>query len=90
MHFLYSNSLVLCAVRPYSSHSRSPCQPPTLSQPRYWQLRLIIADLAANKTAGVNRGVFLPLSNLVDGSLTFTLSLDVSSTEGIPDSVLET
>ncbi len=31
----------------------------------------------------------MPLSNLADGSLTFTLELDVSSTEGIPQATLE-
>jgi hypothetical protein len=34
-------------------------------------------------------GIFLPLSNLADGGLTFTLELDVTSEEGIPPRVLE-
>ena len=53
-------------------------------------MRLVIADVPASQIGDVHREVLVPLTNLADGSLTFTLTLDVSSTEGIPESVLET
>ena len=62
----------------------------TQTEARYTRLRLVISDVAANKIADVNRGVFIPLSNLADDGLTFTMELEVSSSEGIPESVLET
>jgi len=55
----------------------------------YHRVRLVIAGVPAGKIADVNRGIFLPLSNLADGGLTFTLELDVTSAEGIPPRVLE-
>jgi hypothetical protein len=45
---------------------------------------MMVVTLPASKIADVNRGIFLPLSNLADGGLTFTLELDVTSGEGIP------
>jgi hypothetical protein len=54
----------------------------------YHRLRLVIADVPASKIADVNRGIFLPLSNLADGGLTFTLEIDVTSAEGIPQRTL--
>jgi hypothetical protein len=53
------------------------------------RLRLVIADVPANRIADVNRGIFVPLSNLADGGLTVTLELDVTSAEGIPARTLE-
>ncbi len=55
----------------------------------YHRLRLVIADIPAGKIADVNRGIFLPLSNLADDGLTFTLEIDVTSEEGIPARTLE-
>ncbi|MGC9396728.1 MAG: hypothetical protein ACP5J4_17930, partial [Anaerolineae bacterium] len=67
-----------------------PGPAPTLpTETTYHHVRLVIADVPASKIADVNRGVFLPLSNRVDGGLTFTLTLDVTSTEGIPEHTLE-
>ena len=37
----------------------------------------------------MNRGILLPLSNVVDGTLEFTLTLDVTSQEGITQDTLE-
>ncbi len=62
-------------------------EPP--SEAAYHRLRLVIADIPASKIADVNRGVFLPLSNLADGGLTFTLELDITSEDGIPQKTLE-
>jgi hypothetical protein len=55
----------------------------------YHHVRLVIADVPAGKIGDVNRGIFLPLSNRVDGGLRFTLELDVTSAEGIPERTLE-
>ncbi|MGC9400214.1 MAG: DUF499 domain-containing protein, partial [Anaerolineae bacterium] len=55
----------------------------------YHHLRLVIADVPAGKIGDVNRGIFLPLSNRVDGGLRFTLGLDITSAEGIPGRTLE-
>ena len=63
--------------------------PPTPTETSYHRVRLVIADIQASKIADVNRGIFLPLSNRVDGGLTFTLELDVTSTEGISEKTLE-
>jgi len=62
---------------------------PTPSETRYHKLRLVISGVPASRIADVNRGIFLPLSNVVDGSLTFTLELDVTSQEGIAPDTLE-
>jgi hypothetical protein len=48
-----------------------------------------VDGVPAGRIGDVNRGVFLPLSNLVDDGLTFTLELDVTSAEGIPEATLE-
>ena len=64
--------------------------PVTPTEPRYKRVHLTISGVAANKIADVNRGIFIPLSNLADDGLTFTLELEVASSEGIPESVLET
>lgn len=53
------------------------------------RLHLIVTGIPASKIADVNRSIFLPLSNLADGGLTFTLELEVTSTEGIPQPTLE-
>ena len=63
--------------------------PPLPTETNYHRVRLVIADIPASKIADVNRGIFLPLSNRVDGGLTFTLELDVTSAEGIPEKTLE-
>ena len=55
----------------------------------YHHVRLVIADVPAGKIGDVNRGIFLPLSKRVDGGLRFTLELDVTSAEGIPERTLE-
>jgi hypothetical protein len=55
----------------------------------YHHVRLVIADVPAGKIGDVNRGIFLPLSNRVDGGLRFTLELDVTSAEGISERTLE-
>ncbi len=61
----------------------------TPPQTTYHRVRLAIAGVAASKIADVDRGIFLPLSALVDGDLTFTLEIDVTSAEGIPARTLE-
>ncbi|MBN1920387.1 MAG: ATP-binding protein [Anaerolineae bacterium] len=69
-----------------------PVKPPTPvpgAEKAFHRVHLVIADIPASKIADVNRGVFMPLSNLADGGLTFTLELDVTSTEGIPQATLE-
>ncbi len=66
--------------------SADPGAPPA---PVYHRLHLVIADVPASKIADVNRGLFLPLSNLADDGLRFTLELDVTSAEGIPERILE-
>lgn len=65
-----------------------PTPPVMPTESRYHHLHLVIADVPASKIADVNRGIFMPLSNLVDG-LTFTLELDVDSAEGISESTVE-
>ncbi len=60
-----------------------------LQETVYPRLRLVIADIPAGKIADVNRGIFTPLSNRVDGGLSFTLTLDVTSQVGIPERTLE-
>ncbi len=68
----------------------SPGPPPSHpAETSYRRVRLVIADIPAGKIGDINRGVFLPLSNRVDGGLTFTLTLDVTSQEGIPERTLE-
>jgi hypothetical protein len=56
---------------------------------RYRRVWLVISGIASGKIADVNRGIFVPMSNLADDGLTFTLELDVTSSEGIPESMLE-
>jgi hypothetical protein len=69
--------------------SPTPPQPTPPQEANYRRVRLVIADIPASKIADVNRGLFLPLSNRADGGLTFTLTLDVHSSEGIPQRTLE-
>lgn len=64
-----------------------PTPPP--ADAAYHRVRLVIAGVPAGKIADVNRGIFLPLSNLADGGLTFTLEIDVTSAEGVPQRTLE-
>ena len=66
-------------------------EPPTPPEEKecYHRLRLVISGVPASRIADVNRGIFIPLSNVVDGSLTFTLELDVTSQEGITQDTLE-
>jgi hypothetical protein len=68
-------------------HEGAGPQPPP--ETVYHHLRLVIADIPSGKIGDVNRGIFLPLSNRVDGGLRFTLELDVTSAEGIPERTLE-
>ena len=56
---------------------------------KYHRLRLVVSSMQASKIADINRGIFMPLAQLVDGGLTFTLTLDVSSTEGITRDLLD-
>ncbi len=55
----------------------------------YHQVRLVINDVPASRIADVNRGIFMPLSAASDQPLTFTLTLAVSSEEGISQETLE-
>ncbi|MFP4346160.1 MAG: ATP-binding protein [Anaerolineales bacterium] len=75
-------------VRPDQGGPGPGPTPPT-PEKRYHHLRLTITGVPAGRIGDVNRGVFLPLSNLVDDGLTFTLELDVTSAEGIPEATLE-
>jgi hypothetical protein len=59
------------------------------AEKRFHRLRLTIADVPAGRIGDVNRGIFIPLSNLADGGLTLTLELDITSDEGIPEATLE-
>ncbi|MBN1260855.1 MAG: hypothetical protein JXB35_09260, partial [Anaerolineae bacterium] len=63
--------------------------PPPREEVTLHRLRLVVSDIPASKIADVNRGIFMPLSNLVDGALTFTLEIDVTSQEGIPQATVE-
>ena len=47
-----------------------------------------MTDVPAGSIADVNRGILMPISRAV-GDFTFTLEIDVSSTEGISQSTLE-
>jgi hypothetical protein len=58
------------------------------TEKRYHRVRLVVADVPASKIAGVNRGVFMPLSQAA-GEATFTMEIEVTSEEGISDSTLE-
>lgn len=64
--------------------------PPTPSTTAaHHRVHLVISDIPANRIADVNRGIFMPLSARSDEPLTFTLTLDVSSSEGISEATLE-
>jgi len=51
--------------------------------------RLVVADVPANRIADVNRGSFVPLTNLADGDLTFTLEIGITNADGVLDRTLE-
>ena len=55
----------------------------------YHHVRLVIQDVLASRIADVNRGIFMPLSAVADEPLTFTLTLEVNSEEGITPATLE-
>jgi|GEM_PF-71499 len=55
---------------------------------RYHQVHLVISGIPASKIADVNRGIFIPIKNGV-GEFSFTLTLDVTSDDGISQSVLD-
>ncbi|MCB0627703.1 MAG: ATP-binding protein [Pseudomonadales bacterium] len=55
----------------------------------YKQVRLVIGGIPASRIADVNRGIFMPLGAASDTPLTFTLTIEVSSEEGITSATLE-
>lgn len=59
-----------------------------LKETRYQRVRLVVAGVPANKIADAHRGILQPLSQVTD-DLTFTLTLDVASEEGISEATLE-
>lgn len=63
----------------------------TIAQPpaNYKRVRLVISDIPASRIADVNRGIFMPLSAATDTPLTFTLTIEVSSEDGITPATLE-
>jgi len=63
-----------------------PVAPPAAD--KYRRVRLVISDIPAGKIADINRGVLLPLSSLVK-DMKFTLEIDVTSEEGVPQATLE-
>ena len=75
---------------PHVPHTEGESERPAPRERHYRRVRLVIGGIASGKIADVNRGIFVPLSKLADDGLTFTLELDVTSSEGIPESVLET
>ena len=60
----------------------------TPTEQRFKRVRLVVADIPASKIADVNRGILMPISGAV-GDFKFTLEIEVSSTEGISQSTLE-
>jgi hypothetical protein len=66
-------------------------EPETIPQPPtgYQRVRLVISDIPASRIADVNRGIFMPLSAASDRPLTFTLTIEVHSEEGITPATLE-
>jgi len=63
----------------------SDVTPPVL---RYKRVHLVISDIPASKIADVNRGIFMPIKSAA-GEFTFTLTLDVTSDDGISQTALE-
>jgi hypothetical protein len=55
----------------------------------YKRLRLVIGDIPASRIADVNRGIFMPLSTASDRPLTFTMTIEVHSEEGVTPATLE-
>lgn len=55
----------------------------------YHHVRLVIKDVLANRIADVNRGIFMPLSAASDDPLTFTMTIEVRSEDGITLETLE-
>lgn len=66
---------------------------PTLPEPppedrRHQRVAFRASGIQVSKIADLNRGVFIPLSKEV-GDFTFTIEIDVKSSEGIPEKVVE-
>jgi hypothetical protein len=55
----------------------------------YKRLRLVIGNIPASRIADVNRGIFMPLSASADTPLTFTMTIEVHSKEGVAPATLE-
>lgn len=72
----------------FPAHSPPEEVPTRPEEKRYQRIHLVVSGIQASKIADVNRGILLPLSRSV-GDFEFTLEIDVSSEEGISDSVLE-
>lgn len=58
------------------------------AETKYQRLHLVVRNVPAGRIADVNRGIFMPLSGVVS-NLTFTLEIDVTSSEGIAQSTIE-
>jgi hypothetical protein len=76
-----------------STKSQAQGQRPNRKQRRshrpYQRVRLVIGDISTSRIADVNRGIFMPLSAASDRPLTFTLTIEVHSEEGITPATLE-
>jgi len=59
-------------------------------EPTHKRLRLRVSGVRAGKIADFNRGVLVPLGRYADDEVTFTVSLDLTSTEGFDQNMLET
>jgi hypothetical protein len=55
----------------------------------YKRVRLVIGNVPASRIADVNRGIFMPFSAAADSPLTFTLTIEVESEDGVTPATLE-
>jgi adenine-specific DNA methylase len=70
------------------TQEEEPTQAPQPKEKSYQRIRLVVSGIPASKIADVNRGILLPLSRSV-GDFKFTIELDVTSEDGLAESVLE-
>ncbi len=63
-------------------------EPQRPAEKRYGRVRLVAEDVPVGKIADVNRGVFIPLSQ-VTSDLKFSMAFDFTSEEGVSESTLE-
>jgi hypothetical protein len=70
------------------TQEEEPTQAPQPKEKSYQRIRLVVSGIPASKIADVNRGILLPLSRSV-GDFKFTIEIDVTSEDGLAESVLE-